>query len=97
MFDFLKRPKALKPGTRALYKRTGEVVEIKEHKLPNQVTIILTKTSKAYTEDFKYLPFVQGQFESDVYKFLQAEAIDVTISIDMLEVLPDADIAKLLY
>lgn len=92
-----KRDKPIKAGTRALYKRTNEIVEIVEHKMPKQVTIRLYKTSRAYSEDFKYLPFVQQQFEKDIYQFLHAEAIDVTIGIDMLEVLPDGEIAELLY
>jgi hypothetical protein len=96
MLDFLKRPKPIKSGARALYKRSGEVVVVKEHKMPKQVTIILNKSSKAY-QDFRYLPFVQQQFEEDVREFLRKNDIEVTISIDELEVLPDKDIAELLY
>lgn len=95
MLKFFKKTK-YKTGARALYKRSSEVVVIKEHKMPNQVTVILPKTSIAY-QDFRYLPFVQQQFESDVHKFLHSTEIEVTISIDELEILPDSEISELLY
>lgn len=92
MLDFLKRLKPLKSGTRALYKRTGEVVEVIEHKLPNQVTIKIDHNTKAFNSDFRYIAFLNRDHES-----LTKPYIEVTISIDMLEVLPDGIIAKLLY
>lgn len=92
MLEFLKRNKPLKSGSRALYRRTNEVVEIKEHKLPNQVTILIPINSRIYNEDFKYLAFV----ENDINR-LKSSILEVTISIDMLEVLPDKEIAELLY
>jgi hypothetical protein len=66
--------------------------------MPNQVTVILPKSSKAY-QDFRYLPAIQawsgGKMTHENY--WTGADIEVTISIDELEVLPDKDIAELLY
>lgn len=95
MLNNLNIPIMFKSGTRAVYKRSGEVVVIKEHKLPNQVTIELYVN----TSIFKTVS-IDSMINKNIsieHKDLNKAKVEATISIDLLEALPDNEIAELLY
>ncbi len=83
------------PGDKVLCRRTNEIVTVSEHSLPNVVTILISRESRAFREDYKYLDLWQRTFPSHSYK--QPGTVEVSVAQDELLKLPNSTIANLLY
>lgn len=98
-----KKIKYLQPGDFVIYKNTGDLAKVKSQINKRQVIILLDKNTEAFKHDFAYINWLilhtQAFPDADLKlpPLTPHDILELTVALDMLEVLPDRELINLLY